>query len=151
MKQRPSRHTTWQWYRRQSRIVRVLVALAVLALVLFAYFLVGFRWQTVQTFSGSGDQTTGTFTVPGDWRIAWQCQGFMDGTGIDGLLRIDINTPDTSAAYPFYASCKAGGTSTGEESEHQGGQVSLTIKATGAWRIQIREFLPGGFLRSREV
>ncbi len=75
------------------------------------------------------------------WKIIYQCQGFTDGTGIDGDMYIHVyNSDGTMADYSAASpSCKANGWSKGDTNEHQGGDVYLDIGATGAWSIQVQE------------
>jgi len=99
------------------------------------------KWTTVQKLAGNGNKKTALFTAPDDWKIIWTCQGFMDGTGIDGELDVTVydNTNSPIDIGAVSSSCKAGGTSKGDTEEHQGGPVYLDIGATGNWTIQIQE------------
>lgn len=99
------------------------------------------KWTTIQTFSGNGNKKTAIFNTPDDWKIIWSCQGFTDGSGIDGELTVTVydNTNNAVDIAAVNSSCKAGGTSKGDTEEHQGGPVYLDIGATGNWTIQIQE------------
>ncbi len=99
-------------------------------------------WTTTHNFTGNGAKKTEIFPASNDWKLVWTCQGFNDGTGINGDLIVSIydannNLVDLGA---IYATCKAGSqTTTGETEEHRGGQVYLDVHATGDWTIDVQE------------
>lgn len=97
------------------------------------------KWRTVQTFSGNGTKKTAIFTVPDDWKINYTCQGFTDGSGVDGALTTTVYASDgTYLDGAINVTCKAGKTTKDSTEEHQGGQVYLDINATGDWTIQVQ-------------
>jgi hypothetical protein len=126
------------------------IVLGIIALVLFAGGGVAVfasqalphTWTTIQTFGGSGNQKTLTFTVPSDWKIVGTCQGFNDGSGINRSLVVSVysSTGDVVNRSAVDTTCKAGSklTTTSAE-EHFSGSVYLEVIATGAWTIQVQE------------
>jgi len=100
-------------------------------------------WTPTSSYTGSGIQQTKTFTVGGDWKILWSCEGpSVDGTLTDGVLGVFIHTPGkiSPIGVPVKVTCKAGTTPTsGSLEEHTGGMIYLIIGGTSSWTIQIQE------------
>jgi hypothetical protein len=99
------------------------------------------KWTTVQTFTGNGNKKTALFNAPGDWKIAWSCQGLNDGTGIDGVLYVSVYGSDGTPTDPAAVSgtCKYGKTTSDNTEEHQSGTFYLDINTGLSWTIQIQE------------
>lgn len=97
------------------------------------------KWITTQRYTGNGTKKTPVFTVPDDWKINYTCQGFTDGSGIDGALVVTVYGSDASYIDgAVNTTCKAGKTTKDTTEEHQGGKVYLDITATGDWTIQVQ-------------
>jgi len=94
-------------------------------------------WTTVQTFTGNGDQKTALFSVPGDWKILWNC----DPNSFVGPYNVQLNVYNLYGividANAINAICQAGNTSGGTE-VHQGGQVYLLMVSESVWKIQVQ-------------
>lgn len=99
------------------------------------------KWTTVQTFTGSGNKKTATFSVPGDWKILWSCPS-ADVAAQFGQynLAVDVNNSDGTPADPGAINelCKSGNLS-GETEERVSGQVYLDIQSEAGWTIKIQE------------
>jgi hypothetical protein len=98
------------------------------------------KWTTVQTFSGNGEKKTGNFTVPDSWRILWTCQGLTDGTGIDGILYINVYNSDGTPLDPdaVGATCAYGKVTSDNTEEHTGGTVYLDVNTGLSWTIKVQ-------------
>ncbi len=96
------------------------------------------QWTAIQTFQGNGNKKTQTFSVPGDWRIAWSCDPTSSYFGSYNLI-VDVDNSDGSYLDPgaINTICKSGNTSDQTE-EHQGGTVYLDVQSEAAWTIQIQ-------------
>jgi hypothetical protein len=96
------------------------------------------KWTTTHTFSGSGSKKTGTFTAPGDWRIAWSCNP-TSFSGYAFNLIILVYGPDGNLVDSgVNTMCQRGNVSDVDE-VHVGGQVYLDITSEGDWTIQVQE------------
>ena len=98
------------------------------------------KWTTVQKFTGNGIKKTGIFAVPDDWKVLWSCNGFTDGTAIDGAMAVTVyDNQNNYIDGAVNATCKAGTKpTTGETEEHQSGSVYLDVNATGDWSLQVQ-------------
>ncbi|MFL5625928.1 MAG: hypothetical protein ACJ788_10095 [Ktedonobacteraceae bacterium] len=100
------------------------------------------KWVTTHSYTGHGNKKTGVISVPDDWKINWSCQGFTDGTGIDGSMYVTVHNSD-GTVFDYSAvntDCKAGGWTSDNTEEHQAGDIYFDVTATGQWKIQVEEF-----------
>jgi|SRR5579864_2652089 len=99
-------------------------------------------WKTVQTFTGTSDETTATFDVSNDWKIIWSCYG-ITSPAVPGILTVTIDYNGTSSYQIANTACQPQGSSDYREIGGAGsisGSIYLDIKFTGSrWTIQIQE------------
>jgi hypothetical protein len=99
-------------------------------------------WTTTHTFTGTGRNETGIFSISSDWKLLYTCtyqQISGTSTTVDGYLGVSVYSPDnTILDVAVNTRCKETQT-TGETEEHIGGNIYLDINATGDWKIQIQE------------
>lgn len=99
-------------------------------------------WQTVQTFSGSGNQKTAVFAVSDNWKIAWTCSPDPQANAIGGYyFSVNVDNSDSSISDfgALSGSCKPGNTST-TTNEHQAGNVYLDVTSGGGpWTVTVQE------------
>jgi hypothetical protein len=97
------------------------------------------NWTTIQSFSGNGSKTTGTFDVPGDWKIVWRCDPASWGGLPYNVAVIVYNSDGTMADSGVNAMCSQNNIH--DETEvHHGGTVYLSIISEGDWVIEVQEF-----------
>ncbi|HEX6797686.1 MAG TPA: hypothetical protein VF116_08235 [Ktedonobacterales bacterium] len=96
------------------------------------------KWTTIQSFQGSGDKKTGTFSVPDDWRIVWTCDP-SSYYGYQYNVIVSVYNSDGSILDPATVNtlCKSGNSSDWTE-EHQGGDVYLDVISESDWAIQVQ-------------
>jgi hypothetical protein len=99
------------------------------------------KWTTVQTFTGSGNEKTPTFSVPGDWKMLWSCPANAVANEFGQYnLQVDVDYSDGSYADPGAINelCSSRNLS-GMTEERVSGDVYLDITSEDAWTIQIQE------------
>lgn len=95
------------------------------------------KWTTTHTFTGNGSKKTGTFSVPGDWKIVWKCNPASFDVNYNVIITV-YNSDGTYADSGVNATCSR--TNTHDETEeHQSGNVYLDITSEGDWTIQVQE------------
>jgi len=118
--------------RSRSRLLLAVLAVAVIAIVLGGYWFLtqgpGTQFtspagSTVADFKGSGDQTTGTFTVREGWRIDWQ-----HDSAFAFAIRGDRD---------FGKVIDEQGSGSGVTSPVGAGSFHLEITADGPWEIKV--------------
>jgi hypothetical protein len=98
------------------------------------------HWRTLRTFTGSGNQSTATFTVSLQWRLSWRCKGFNDAVGQIGMLP---HNKSNSVIKDFASgTCQIGGETVGHLDEIGAGTYWLEIIADGGgWTVSVQ--VPG--------
>lgn len=84
------------------------------------------RWETVDTFSGSGPAETGTFAILAEaiqWRVRWSCEG-------SGALVLTTTPEPTVQRGPIAESTCP---DDGEAFAIHTGDIRLGVQAEGAW------------------
>jgi len=93
------------------------------------------RWETVSTFTGTGNGTTPVFEILKDaiqWRARWKCES--------GNIRIDSDPKKERHPEPTVDSSCTGATAAPDKAVGYGivdGKVKLVVKATSAWEITV--------------
>lgn len=98
------------------------------------------KWTTVQTFTGSGNKKTSTFSVPGDWKLLWSCPASEVANQLGEYnLMVDVDNSDGTPADlgAINELCKSGNLS-GETEERVSGNVYLDITSEAGWTIKIQ-------------
>ena len=97
------------------------------------------NWPTVQTFSGSGNRTSLSFQINGQWRLHWSCDPASFGGAYD--LIADIRNSDTSSLSLGIINtiCQDGNTSGITVTQQHDGFIYLTVSSEGAWTIQLQK------------
>lgn len=87
------------------------------------------RWETVNTFAGTGPLRTASFEILADaiqWRVRWTCQA--------GALQVLSDPPPRRPKPIVDASCEAG---KGTDHAIHTGTIALDVAATGPWEIVV--------------
>ena len=80
-----------------------------------------------QSFTGSGNESLGTITVPGAAQLKWQCPGCVNGT-------FTVSNSSTDASQ---LGVQAQNTSSGQTPVAAGKYTSVSVQATGSWSMTI--------------
>ncbi len=93
---------------------------------------------TIATYSGTGNQVTGSFTVPasGDYIVKWSYSGNTDPT-IGGGANFSISDTNSSGMAGNEPNDIAASGSGSTEDTGMSGSQSFNVQATGQWMITV--------------
>ncbi len=96
------------------------------------------QWITIQSFKGSGGNTTPSFLVPTDWLLIWSCTPGSIFTGQYNLI-VEVDKEDgTLLGVPgINTICQTGNTG-GTIAEHKGGKIFLDVTTPGSWQLDVQ-------------
>lgn len=88
---------------------------------------------------GSGDQTTGMFTVPSNWSASYtyDCSEFSNGQGGDFSVYIRLPDRSYSGSNSPITTSPRGDTGSGTKDYHTGGTFYLDVGSDCLWSITI--------------
>lgn len=92
---------------------------------------------TIATYSGQGNQNTGSFNVPGsgDYIVKWSYSGNSDGFGSGSNFNIsDVNTTGMMGDLPNDIAVTGNGST---EDTGMSGTQSFNVEASGDWSITV--------------
>ena len=99
------------------------------------------KWKTLTSFSGSGNATSPTFTVPAHWRIAWSCDPNSNKNQIYNVIVYKHKVPyngDTNIPQADINQICSNESTSGETEETGTGSYYLEIDTEDAWKITIQ-------------
>lgn len=90
----------------------------------------------IATYSGQGNENTGSFTVPdsGDYVVKWSYSGNTDGYGATNFNISDVNTTGMMGDLPNDIAVSGNGST---EDTGMSGTQSFNVQATGNWNITV--------------